>query len=361
MLPFSVRRAVAAVPLGLGSALGPAAPLMAQRRASSSKPSRPDNDSSDVPADRPVASKPTDRPVAAAKPADRPANASPADRTATASPASSRPDAKQASDKPSGDKPAGDKRKRKPKETIPKNLPYVSETRHITKDDLGLSAFFSQHRPISITQSIPKPVTNEQFASIFSPRMKNNKSVATPLANPFDRLESSMSQMTIGAHQQQDGGDPATVVRNADGTTSGFYLDIDAMAGDFLPFRPPPLPQPTVSADAPATADAAANPASTQDAPQYRKYRAIFTIEETVEPDGQYRVVAHSPRIVRGPSERSFLERMARRQLRFEEAQAGRAMHAISVRRQRKLKMKKKKYKKLQKRTRNSRRKNERS
>ena len=49
---------------------------------------------------------------------------------------------------------------------------------------------------------------------------------------------------------------------------------------------------------------------------------------------------------------------MARRQVRFDEAQGPRRdMHAISVKRQRKLKMKKKKYKKLMKRTRNLRRK----
>jgi hypothetical protein len=54
---------------------------------------------------------------------------------------------------------------------------------------------------------------------------------------------------------------------------------------------------------------------------------------------------------------RSFLERLALRQFKFDEAQGRRDMHAISVKRQRKLKMKKKKYKKLMKRTRVLRRK----
>ncbi|PHH78463.1 hypothetical protein CDD80_6806 [Ophiocordyceps camponoti-rufipedis] len=320
MLPLSLRRVFAAgASRGLGSALAPAPPLMVQRRASSSKPSRPDNDASDVPADGRVA----------------------ADRPAAVSSASSRADGKQA-----------DKRRRKQKEATPKRLPCVPETGHISKDDLGLSSFFSQHRPISITQSIPKPVTDEHFASIFAPRVKNNRSSSLRNPHPFDEIEKSMAQVTIGPQQHQDGVETVAQLRNADGSTSGFYLDIDAMSGDFQPYHPPPLPRPT---DPPATNDApdyAAEPTS-----QYRKVRVVFTVEQSLEPDGHYRVAVHSGRVVRRASERSFLERMARRQVLFQEAQTGRAMQALSVRRQRKLRMKKKKYKKLQKRTRNLRRK----
>ena len=56
---------------------------------------------------------------------------------------------------------------------------------------------------------------------------------------------------------------------------------------------------------------------------------------------------------------RLIAERMAVRHLRYEEAarHRERSMHALSVRRQKKLRMKKKKYKKLMRRTRNERRK----
>jgi hypothetical protein len=92
-------------------------------------------------------------------------------------------------------------------------------------------------------------------------------------------------------------------------------------------------------------------------------YKAVVTIEETVDADGQVKVVAHSPELIeddgseRGP--RTFLERMWWRQVRYDESclRRNRQMQAISVRRIRKLKMKKKKYKKLMRKTRNLRRK----
>ncbi|KAF4589455.1 DUF1713 domain protein [Ophiocordyceps camponoti-floridani] len=331
MLPLSLRRAFAAgASRGLGSALAPAPPLMVQRRASSSKPSRPDNDASDVPADGRVA-------------------ASSADRPAAVSSASSRADGKQ-----------GDKRKRKQKEASPKRLPYVPETGHMTRDDLGLSSFFSQHRPISITQSIPMPVTDEHFGSMFAPRVKNNRS--GPPHNPLvEALAKSMAQIATPAHQHSDGVEAGTQPKNAEGSASGLHLDLEAMSGDFEPYSPPPLPQPT---DPPATDDALDYSARPFSLPHYRKLQAIITIERTYGPNPHYRVQVRSPRVVRSASERSFLERMARRQVLFQEAKAGRAgraMQAISVRRQRKLRMKKKKYKKLQKRTRNIRRKVDRS
>ncbi|RCI12218.1 hypothetical protein L249_1355 [Ophiocordyceps polyrhachis-furcata BCC 54312] len=359
MLPFSVRRAVtaaslASIGLGPASALAPTASLIAckhQRRYSSSKPSRPDNDAKDGPASRSVAASPASSRsnAKAASPASSRSDGK------AASPASSRSDGKAASPTSSrsdGKAGGGEKRKRKSKEAPVNKLPCVPETHHMTCADLSLSTFFSQHRPISITHPIPRSVTNEHFAAIFTPRVKNNKPI-TSYENNIDTLDTSMSQMTIGSHRQQEH-DYKVDVRNADGSPSNIYLAIDSMSGQFSPYRLPPLPQPTtavVEAQSPATANAAAETASV-DEPQYRKYQAIFTIEETLEPDGQYRVVAHSPRIVRGTLGRSFLERLARRQLRFDESRSPGAMQALSVRRQRKLKMKKKKYKKLQKRMR---------
>jgi hypothetical protein len=160
-----------------------------------------------------------------------------------------------------------------------------------------------------------------------------------------------MAQMTIGGQDQgASDGMQRVDVKNPDGTESSIYLQVDTMSGDFLPFRPPPLPEIQQNAEVDGlTAEAEALEES-----HHRVYKAMFTIEE---PDGQIRIIAHSPRIIQNGQPRSFLERLALRQLRFDQTRGNRDLYAISVKRQRKLKMKKKKYKKLMKKTRNLRRK----
>lgn len=176
------------------------------------------------------------------------------------------------------------------------------------------------------------------------------------ISSTIDHLEGPMAQLTIGGHEDQGMADgmQRLEVRNPDGSESSVYLQVDTMSGDFLPFRPPPLPQ----AQSAAEADGLIAEAETvEEVPHHRVYKAMFTIEESTEPDGQIRIVAHSPRIVNDEQPRSFLGRMAQRQLRADGVRGRRDMYAISVKRQRKLRMKKKKYKKLMKRTRNLRRK----
>ena len=205
---------------------------------------------------------------------------------------------------------------------------------------------------------MPRTVTDEHFASIFNPRTRSNKVTDTmsTLSDTIDQLEGPMAQMTIGGQHDNQMGDSMQKVdiKNADGSESSIYLQIDTMSGEFLPFRPPPLPQPQAAGEAEA---AVAEAEAAEAVPQHRVYKALFTIEESTDPDGQIRIMAHSPQIMQDEQPRSFLERLALRQLKFDEAQGRRDMHAISVKRQRKLKMKKKKYKKLMKRTRNLRRK----
>lgn len=344
MLPVSARRVISSVPSsGLASSLAASAPRAAvqavpvlfpghQRRLSSSKPSRSDNGSSEIPAGQSVTTS--------------------ASRTEG--------------------KAGADKRKRRTKDASGKNasfkrLPSVPSTHYISQEALGLSSFFSLHRPISITQTMPRTVTIEHFASIFAPRTRASKvsDTMSTLSSTIDQLEGPVAQLTIGGVEDQGIGQGMHKVelRNADGSHSSLYLQVDAMSGDFLPFRPPPLPQVAESTadDAEGTAAAAAAAAveaeAPEPAPHHRVYKAMFTIEESTEPDGQIRIVAHSPSIVSDEQPRSFLERMAKRQMEADHARGRREMHAISVRRQRKLRMKKKKYKKLMKRTRNLRRK----
>jgi len=335
MLPSSVRRVVpqaGSLAPGLVSSAAPKAVAVAsnlfigrghQRRCSSSKPSRSDNDASDVSAGQSVAASPRGHGKAGSEKRKRKA----ADREAS------------------------------------KKLPSVPNTHHMAGQALGLSSFFSLHRPISITQTMPKSVTDEQFASIFAPRTKSSKVADTmsTISSTIDQLEGPMASMTIDGQQDAAANDGMhrMEIRNPDGTESSIYLQVDAMSGDFLPFRPPPLPQPQSNADA-ATAGAEVSEHTDETTPLHRSYKAMFTIEESTEPDGQIRIVAHSPRIMQDEQPRSFIERLAQRQLRLDEARGTRGaagMYAISVRRQRKLRMKKKKYKKLMRRTRNLRRK----
>jgi hypothetical protein len=215
---------------------------------------------------------------------------------------------------------------------------------------------------MSVTQGCPKSVTDDMFAQIFAPHANAGKQsdVLSTLSRTIDDLEQPMQGLSISSrHAVNDanGHMHKIDVRNSDGSESSMYVQLNAMSGQFLPFRPPPAPTPASAV--PAETGATESQEATEAGPQRRVYKAIFTLEETTEPDGEVRILAHSPILINEhTTPRTFLERMALRQLRRDEAH-GRPddMLAISVKRQRKLKMKKKKYKKLMKRTRNERRK----
>ncbi|KAK0748299.1 hypothetical protein B0T21DRAFT_323878 [Apiosordaria backusii] len=353
MLPLSVRRAVASAapqsPATVVSSLAASAPKAAykanslhQRRYSSSKPSSPDDGTRDF----------------AARPSV---------------PASG------------NSKTTGEKRKRKAKDAGPQ-LPSVPSTKHIKDEALALSTFFALHRPISVTQLLPKTVTEDAFAEIFNTRSPRHRvsDVLSTLSQTVHDLEEPLSSMNneanTGDKQQQqmqqdmqEAEDGFVRLKRADGSGTNVYFQLNSMAGQFLPYAPPPAPEP-MAADGAVDAlvdelAGASLESSMNEEPQTRVYKAMVTIEETVEADGQYKVVAHSPELIdnveqtgdnlAGAQPRTFLERMALRQLKYDESRRlhDRTMQAISVKRQRKLKMKKKKYKKLQKRTRNERRK----
>lgn len=282
---------------------------------------------------------------------------------------------------------------------------------------LALSSFFSLHRPISVTRGLPRNVTDDAFASIFAAQTRGQKAaeVMTTLSRTVDELEQQPNMASLSLHQQQQGGsggDAASSaddfsnehhhngglqkidLRGPDGAETSVTVQVQNMSGQFLPFRPPPLPQPEVASkngtsakDVTEASSAAAmmEAAAEQDDAQTRVYKAVFTIEETTDANGEVKIVAHSPELIEEGSSnpdhhaagghgegldrsamslsidgagrpRTFLERMALRQLRYEDAQSRRGtLWCISVKRQRKLKMKKKKYKKLTKRLRHER------
>lgn len=382
MLPGSVRRVAAAAPhTPILSSIGSAAARpavanialtcrpLAQRRYSSSKPSR-DNDSGDLPVNQSV----------------QPSTVS----------------------KAAGAKSSGEKRKRKAKESSEEQqLPRVPSTQSIPNEcmrspsaghhipvhhanlcdtALALSSFFSLHRPISVTHSLPRIVTDDAFAAIFTQRARAAKpsEVMSTISRTVQGLEQPMATLSVESDVNSHGPESESGLHkldmmHGDGAEAAVSVQVNSMSGSFLPFRPPPLPQPHSASGSGAFEgkDAAGLAASAEEyqQTQTRVYRAVFTIEESTDAHGDVKILAHSPELIeepqqgqqegarRAPEPRTFLERMALRQMRYEDSRDQQqhvrdsSILAISVKRQRKLKMKKKKYKKLQKRLRHERRK----
>ncbi|RFU34380.1 hypothetical protein B7463_g2011, partial [Scytalidium lignicola] len=262
------------------------------------------------------------------------------------------------------------------------NLPSVPSTQHIAPTQICASAFFSLHRPISLTQNFPRVVTDEAFASIFTSRIKGNKQseVISTLTNTLESLDLATSQAKVAP--QQDQWNPETDELRAAITAESYrkaethHLDgvpnpsiqfpthFLTASSKYQPFHPPPPPKPMDTPESLAAGSEAAELLS----PQHRTYTAVLTIEESTDANGDITYMAHSsPLVVEEPpaTPKRFLERMNIRRERYEEYREQRAdetgMLAISVKRQRKLKMKKHKYKKLMKRTRTLRRRLERS
>ncbi|KAL2271317.1 hypothetical protein VTJ83DRAFT_688 [Remersonia thermophila] len=282
----------------------------------------------------------------------------------------------------------GSKSEKKAKAPVPQP-PSVPSTRHIGDEGLALSTFFALHRPISVTQLLPKTVSEDDFAQIFATRSRHNRvsDVLSTLSQTVHDLEEPLSKLSLANREKQqqqqqqqtqepsDDGSARLSLKHPDGSETNLHFQFNPLAGQYLPYAPPPPPEPLADEDAAAAAGAAAAEVAADAAgaaaseplveaaePQTRVYKAVVTIEETLEADGQVKVVAHSPELIEDEGDRAprtFLERMWRRQMRYDDAcrRQDRPMQAISVRRIRKLKMKKKKYKKLMRRTRNQRRK----
>ena len=169
--------------------------------------------------------------------------------------------------------------------------------------------------------------------------------------------QSSTSNADTGSITHLDGNPPQDI-----------HINIQELAKKFRPFVVPPAPVPMESVDE-STLKAQRVYRERRRTTQ-KSYTATLTITETTHPNRRktYKVRASpiheenaalmdTPPPLRQP----FLNRMRERQRRLEEwrenGPAKDMWRAISVKRQRKLKMKKHKYKKLMRRTRNLRRK----
>lgn len=244
---------------------------------------------------------------------------------------------------------------------------------------------------MSVTASVPPPSTPSAFSSLFAPKAypKNEPSqVMYTISSAVDALESSAASPPQ-QFQQMDSAEndlEATVSQNSlynddsVGSTSldptqpeVIHVNIQELVKNFRPFAPPPPP---VAMDAAEKIPRAR--ASRKRLPKQKSFYAVLKIVEKTYPDGHKTYETSSCSIREEPNpavdnkatpaaeknapsvRQPFLNHMRERQRRWEESRrekaGGEAWRLISVRRQRKLKMKKHKYKKLMRRTRNLRR-----
>jgi hypothetical protein len=213
------------------------------------------------------------------------------------------------------------------------------------------------------------------------PRAKKNTKPTDVMAtlsrtiNSIDTVTGNLNNLKVGSQEDQHN-EEVEELRNAivsqnnqnsnvqhldsipEGPTMMFPRHI--LSGKYMAFNPPPAPVPLDTAESLAAGAEAA--AQTQE-PQHRTYTAVLTIKESTDENGDITYEAHSGPLIADeqsirPANTPFLDRMQIRQERYWMQQTAEesGMYAISVKRQRKLKMKKHKYKKLMRRTRNLRR-----
>lgn len=289
------------------------------------------------------------------------------------------------------------------------NVPSVPPTAYLQPRDVHLASLFSTHRPISITSPIPTSVAEDSFASIFAPRTKKNKN------GPSDVIYTLSSAVKVLDNViQQHQGDPSqskpnqqvseaiSHMRNAlaQGSRSDgqgqqpqvqYFTDLkvalDEVAKTFTPFSPPPVPVPIPDEEYVARQleeEASSDPSKQSENAQHEYEIVVYRHDPesqgsfgpeffTSHNSPRYYIddgnVTHvdiemphrnngisAPQSKRSPKIRAPSAAPIKR-YRKRVTTTERIIHAISVKRQRKLKMKKHKYKKLMRKTRNLRRK----
>lgn len=239
---------------------------------------------------------------------------------------------------------------------------------------MKISSFFSLHRPISLTSPIPPVATHASFDSLFKARSPTDRKV---MMDNIQTLSSGIESLEAALRVQEKQGPEEmhaeAEVQHLDGPPQA---SMDQLMSRFVPFRPPPAPVPFDQ----ATESETTSPGLVEDtlmaatAGKQRAWSTAVVVTETTDASGKRTYSATTAPMVEisvPPTEnrqevdeieirQPFLERMRQRQNAHNRSRDNLRrpdMLAISVKRQRKLKMKKHKYKKLMKRTRLLRRK----
>ncbi|KAJ6131668.1 hypothetical protein N7523_001374 [Penicillium sp. IBT 18751x] len=238
-------------------------------------------------------------------------------------------------------------------------LPSVPSTQHRQPHDVHVASFFSIHRPISVTTTVPPTSSTEAFDAIFSSKkfLKNEpEDVIFTLSSTAQNMESLANGMSepedqFGQLQRSFASDPNGDLQMFDGAESN--MSVEDYVRRLRPFNPPPPPTPMDMNSSEAMESEAQNQRETS------TYSTVLTIRETRNSDGRKTYEASTGPFVRDPehgitidapgstSGMTYVERRRHNQ----------TIHAISTKRRRKVKMKKHKFKKLMRRTRTLRRK----
>ena len=250
--------------------------------------------------------------------------------------------------------------------------------------DVHVASFFAVGRPISVTSSIPPMSTATNFSTIFAPSYHPKlapSDVLYTLSSAVSRLENQHSHEE--AHEVPEDVDlhtaltqPSKAVKFSNVThlngppTQSVDINIDNLRQQFRPFNTPPPPAPLETLD---DGQGMRSPKPRRRRATHKTYSMTVNILESTDADGQTSYSASASDVYEEPSpvgvtpripRQPFLDRMRDRQRRTwqirEQGPRQMVWRLISVKRQRKLKMKKHKYKKLMKKTRTLRRKLER-
>ena len=256
-----------------------------------------------------------------------------------------------------------------------------------------MSNFFSLHRPISVTMPIPPESSAAAFSSIFDPKpIPNHKAtdVIHTISSAVDTFENAASsaQLKNSPQNRQEEVDLRTAVTQAspsnadpsphhlDLPAKNFHINLQELVKNFRPYMRPPPPVPMdskISEENPNKTLQQVEPTSESIITQ-KTFTTTLTIHESTYRSGRKSYKTYTTPIVEGPGASAgkgekevylppaprgqpFLGRMRERQLQYMDRSGnGEIWQTISVKRQRRLKMKKHKYKKLMKRTKNLRR-----
>ncbi|KAF2758361.1 hypothetical protein EJ05DRAFT_499887 [Pseudovirgaria hyperparasitica] len=298
---------------------------------------------------------------------------SPPDEDSKAVPGPSQPAKSSASGKTTVKSSAGRGRPRKALSPS-HNIPKVPSTTHLERIDVHTSSCFAMHRPISVTTPFPPASSLESFNSLFDAKPTNFSDVIYTLNDVVESLEAAgqfKEEVDLREPQMQAYG-PSGAHMGAPLTTA----ELEQLLVQCVPFRPPPPPVP-VEVPHKAKSASRVQPAL-RGPPKQKSWSVNVNVTESTDSAGRrtWTFAASEPKAVDGVdpvtessaatdtthsrrvANQPFLRRMyARSQDRQAYLQTlglrlRPKMHLISVKRQRKIKMKKHKYKKLRKRTR---------
>lgn len=240
--------------------------------------------------------------------------------------------------------------------------------------DIKVASFFSVHRPISVSAPVP-PTSNEKtFNAIFEANKSRRGNRASDVINTLTSAVASMEHAMHGQNPQNSLRHAVTQasVSNAEPAAAARVIHLDEVSEEELhssiaefasrltPFQPPPAPEPYNPDENALTESvelAAAEIADADADANTRTYSTVLTIRETAYADGQRTIETSFAPLVPSEDTVAIDEAPVVGGKSYIERTVNRTMYTISVRRQRKLKMKKHKFKKLLRKTRTLRRK----